>query len=92
MTDMEPSGLKPAPTRYECKYCDRVERIDPPRLGTTDEAARIVGWRLGPGESGERPEYCPECTGVNEDYWDDRTLAVAQMAGIDAGNTAWGGA
>lgn len=78
-------------TTYRCKSCDRAERVKiPPALGGSDGSARAAGWRLGPGEPGERDEICPECSGINEEYWDVRTLEMAQMAGIDAGNTAWG--
>lgn len=78
-------------TRYSCANCGYGENIQPPRLGnSTDEVARVAGWRLGTTGGGEGVAYCPECTGVDEDYWDRRTLATAYAAGIDAGNPAWG--
>ena len=63
----------------------------PAGLGTDDESARVVGWRIGVTQGGTKQVICPECTGVDEDYWDRQTLGVAYAAGIDAGNTAWGG-
>jgi hypothetical protein len=54
---------------------------------TVDEPAEALARRppLAP-----RQTICPECAGVDEEYWDRRTLSVAYQAGIDAGNTAWG--
>jgi hypothetical protein len=77
---------------FECVGCDRQEnRTSPPgRYGTIDDSARAAGWRIGKDGQGERQEICPECSGVDEEYWDRRTLTTAYAAGIDAGNTAWG--
>jgi hypothetical protein len=79
--------------RYTCTECDRVEdraRVNP-AVGTDDESARISGWRIGTTQGGKRQIICPECAGTDEEYWDRQTLNVAYMAGIDAGNLAWGG-
>lgn len=79
--------------RYTCTECDRTEDRAkvPTGVGTDDESARIAGWRIGTTQSGKKQVICPECSGFDEDYWDRRTLNVAYAAGIDAGNTAWGG-
>lgn len=77
---------------YECVGCNRQERRSKPTSGTDDDSARAAGWRIGTNGKGERQKFCPECSGVDEEYWDRRTLAVAFQAGIDAGNTAWGAA
>lgn len=74
---------------FTCDNCDRSEEIKVPAAGTTEEVARVAGWRIGAPYSTPR-KYCPECVGTDEDYWDRRTLAVAYQAGIDAGNKAWG--
>ncbi|MEO3922679.1 hypothetical protein ABGB07_02170 [Micromonosporaceae bacterium B7E4] len=76
--------------RFKCTNCDRAEQLDGVRLGTPAEAARAAGWRIGTNGRNEPVAYCPECSGVDEDYWDRRTLDMTYAAGIDAGNTAWG--
>jgi hypothetical protein len=79
--------------RYTCTNCDRAEdraKI-PAGIGTGDESARIAGWRIGTTLGGKRQVICPGCLGADEDYWGRKTLGVAYAAGIDAGNTAWGG-
>jgi hypothetical protein len=78
---------------YECTAgCKRQENRTkvPASMGTDDDSARAVGWRIGVNGQGDRQEICPECSGVDEEYWDRRTLTTAYAAGIDAGNTAWG--
>jgi hypothetical protein len=72
--------------RFVCTECHRRDDL----LRTAEDAARTAGWRFGTNGRDEPVAYCPECTSIDEDYWDRRTLAVAYMAGIDAGNTAWG--
>lgn len=77
-------------TVYRCRSCNRQEsrKAIPSKLGSTDSAARVAGWRISIGEP--RVLICPECADTDEDYWDRRTLDQAYAAGIDAGNTAWG--
>lgn len=72
---------------YTCRHCRRTHQRThvKPELGGNDASARIAGWRLGPGDPDERDQICPECAGTDEDYWDDMTLFIAGMAGIDAG-------
>lgn len=81
--------------RYRCGGCDRAEQIkapESPSAGSADSRARVRGWRFPPrADNEDRKGICPECTGDNETYWDDRTLAIAYQSGIDVGNTAWGG-
>ncbi|MFE9955866.1 hypothetical protein [Micromonospora sp. NPDC005299] len=81
--------------RFTCTYCELGESLD----GSADkpfyveEVARAAGWRLGTNGKGEKVAYCPECAGVDPDYWDSRTLAMANMAGIGAGTEhRWGAA
>lgn len=75
--------------RYRCLGCGRAEQLKPPEhptFGSTDSRARVRGWRFPPGTgTDDRQGTCPECTGDNETYWDDRTLTVALQAGIDVG-------
>lgn len=73
--------------RYECDYCGLVDYLPAKVYGTVDQAARFLGWRIGPNGT---PVWCPECTGHDEGYWDRKTLVMADMAGIAAGSTAWG--
>lgn len=96
-TDPRPTGERrslASDVTYRCAPCDRVEQRKPihPNVGTDDDSARVAGWRIGSTPAKPRVLICPECSGVDEDYWDRQTLAVAYMAGIDAGNTAWTGA
>jgi hypothetical protein len=77
-------------SRFVCTNCHRAESLGDVRLGTPEEAARAAGWRIG-APYGSPACYCPECTGIDEEYWDRRTLNMTYAAGIDAGNTAWGG-
>jgi hypothetical protein len=68
--------------------CERAERRPyiPIELGGHIAQARGIGYRIG---DGGKPCYCPECTGIDLEYWDRQTLNGAYAAGIDAGNTAW---
>ncbi len=77
---------------YKCPFCGRQEKREtPPKgYGTDDDSARTAGWRIGVNGHG-RQTICPECADVDDNYWDRRTLTTAYAAGIDAGNTAWGG-
>ncbi len=79
---------------YKCVGCGRQEqRETPPKgYGSADDSARTAGWRIGATGRAARQEICPECADVDDNYWDRRTLTTAYAAGIDAGNTAWGGA
>lgn len=73
---------------YECDHCKRRERLQPTPFGTIDDSARVLGYRIsGPEEDAK--VYCPECTGLDEDYWDRKTLDMADAAGIAAGSAAW---
>lgn len=86
MTDTPTSATR---HKFTCTDCARVNEINGGPVNPPTEQARLAGWRIGTNGRGEQVCYCPECSGVNEDYWDDMTLAVAYAAGIDAGNQAW---
>jgi hypothetical protein len=71
-------------TKIECTSCGRATRFPSSTYGSAEEAARFVGWRIGE-QAGSAVRYCPECVGVDEDYWDRMVLQIAYQAGLDRG-------
>lgn len=70
---------------YRCDICDMAEerqRIPTPAIGSDDDSARCVGWRIGATQAKQRNVICPECSGIDEDYWDRKVLSVAAMSGM----------
>ncbi len=76
---------------YACNGCRRQEERPPVASGTDDDSARVAGWRIGVNGRGEKQKICPVCVGTDAGFWDRQTVAVAAMAGADAGNPLWGG-
>lgn len=70
---------------YRCDSCDMAETrevIPSPAIGSDDDSARVVGWRIGATQSKPRNVICPECAGTDEDYWDRRLVDTAYRSGM----------
>lgn len=69
-------------TVYRCDICRMAESRDKAKLGSDDDSARFVGWRIGATQAKPRNVICPECAGTDEEYWDRRLLDTAYMSGM----------
>jgi hypothetical protein len=69
-------------TVYRCDICRMAEERKPAQLGSDDDSARVVGWRIGATKSNPRNVICPECAGTDEEYWDRKVLSVAAQSGM----------
>jgi len=69
-------------TVYRCDICRMAEERKPAQLGSDDDSARVVGWRIGATKSNPRNVICPECAGIDVSYWDRKVLAAADQSGM----------
>jgi hypothetical protein len=65
-----------AGVRFQCDYCRKVDRVAYPALGTYDDAARVLGYRLT-STAPDATVICPQCAGTDETYWRDREPELA---------------
>lgn len=63
------------PAEYRCQHCHRTAKraVVSELAGGTDDAMRVLGWRIGVYDHGvsglRRVEICPACAGGDPGYW-----------------------